>query len=168
MGVPVRLILRALALGHVAWGLILLMLAAWFAFSGLRVLPVMSRGITAANLLTVLLFTILLAGPPAALGTWMLLLGRQAWKGDPGLRARLLWTHGLSLPAGALALTFGIAAWRAAESSAAHGGGLLGGFGAFPIGIGAGVIVLAAFSISVAWAVPLGRPSRPAPVASGR
>ena len=168
MGVPVRLILRALALGHVAWGLILLMLAAWFAFSGLRVLPVMSREFTAANLWTVLLFTVLPAGPPAALGTWMLLLGRQAWKGDPGLRARLLWTHGLSLSAGALALTLGIAVWRAAESSAAHGGGLLGGLGAFPLGIGAGMIALAAFSLGVAWAVPPGRPSRPAPVAPGR
>jgi hypothetical protein len=93
----------------------------------------------------------------------MLLLGRQAWKGDPGLRARLLWTHGLSLSAGALALTLGIAVWRAAESSAAHGGGLLGGLGIFPIGVGAGMIALAVLSIGVAWAAPHGRPCPSAP-----
>jgi len=162
MGQPVRLIMRALALGHIAWGLILLALAAWFAISGFRILPAMSRGTVAANLLTVLLFTVPLAGAPAALGTWMLLLGRQAWTGHPGLRARLLWTHGLSLPAGALALALGIAVWCAAERSASHGGGLLGGLGIFPIGIGAGTFALAVISLGIAWAVPHGRPSRSA------
>jgi len=163
MGQPVRLIMRALALGHIAWGLILLMLAAWIAFSGFRVLPAMSRGITAASLLAVLLFTVLLAGPLWALGAWTVLLGRQAWNGHPALRARLLWTHGLSLPAGALAVGLGLNVWRAAERSAAHGGGLLGGLGIFPIGVGAGMIALAVLSIGVAWAAPHGRPCPSAP-----
>ena len=162
MGQPGRLVMRALALGHIAWGLTLLLLAAWFAFSGFRVLPAMSRGVTAANLLAVLLFAVLLAGPFLALGAWTVLLGRQAWNGHPALRPRLLWTHGLSLPAGALAVGLGLNVWRAAERSAAHGGGLLGGLGIFPIGVGAGMIALAVLSIGVAWAAPHGRPSQPA------
>jgi ABC-type Fe3+ transport system permease subunit len=53
------------------------------------------------------------------------------------------WTLRIALMAAVLLVAYGIFALRAAERSAADGGGLLGGFGFLPLGLG---IVLGALA----------------------
>jgi hypothetical protein len=103
------------------------------------------------------------ASLPAVLGAWLAILGRWAWRGHPHLRAMLLVTHGFLLIPGIGAVAVGLIALRAAERSAARGGGLMGPLAAVPLAAGACVSGLAAVSIAVAL---FGRP-RPGPAGPG-
>ena len=148
------LLFRLLALAHFAWGLALVLLASWLAASAFRILPHMSTGTVVTNLPTMLVLAIAMAGPPAALGTWILALGRRLWTGSRPVRMALFVTHGLMLAPGAFALLAGRFALNAAARSAAHGGGLLGAIGYLPLALGACIVALALFSILVALAQP--------------
>ena len=150
---PLRWLMRCLAMVHFAWGLSLLLLAAWFAFSAFRILPHMSSGTVWRNLSAVLLMVMMQALPLGALGVWLGLLGRWIWTGHPQLRAALLATHGCLLLPGSLAIGIGVLALRAAARSAARGGGLMGSLGFFPLALGACVLALALGSIALALAV---------------
>ena len=140
--------MRGLALAHFAWGVSLLLLAAWFATSALRILPHMSTGTIWTNLPTVVVLILVQAGPFGALGAWAVVLGRWTWGGRPKLRAALLVTHGILLLPGSLAVAMGINSLRAAARSAAGGGGLLSPLAIFPLMIGACVLSLALCSIA--------------------
>jgi hypothetical protein len=109
--------LRALAVGHIAIGLLLLPVA------------LVSAGILAP---------ILLVGP-----IWGIVLGVRLWRSGAEVFAALRRTHWTFLLIDGLLVAYGIFALRAAERSAAQGGGLLGGFGLLPLGLG---IVMACFS----------------------
>jgi len=109
--------LRALAVGHIAIGLLLLPVA------------LVSAGILAP---------ILLVGP-----IWGIVLGVRLWQSGAEVFPALRRTHWTFLLIDGLLVAYGIFALRAAERSAAQGGGLLGGFGLLPLGLG---FVMACFS----------------------
>jgi hypothetical protein len=143
----IRWIIKFLALAHFTWGFSLIILAAWFAFSALRILPYMSSGNIWTNLPVSLTMASIHSFPLGALGTWIVLLGYRIWTGHAGLRKSLITTHLLLLVPGALSTAVGILTLRAGAGSAAAGGGLLSSIGMFPLAIGIGVLVLALSSI---------------------
>jgi hypothetical protein len=99
--------------------------------------------VIAILLIPVSLFPITLA-PIMLLGpAWVILLARRLWRRDPTVIATLRRTHLVFLAIDALLIWYGIWMLKAAEASAARGGGLLGGLGLIPLGLG---IVLALFS----------------------
>ena len=108
---------RALAVAHVAIAILLV--------------PLMLFPITLAP--------IMLIGP-----AWAILLARRLWRRDPTVIRTLRRTHVVFLVIDALLIWYGVWMLRAAEESAARGGGLLGGLGLIPIGLGA---LLGCFSI---------------------
>jgi hypothetical protein len=74
---------------------------------------------------------------------WAIVLGVRMWK-RRDVVASLRATHYVFLAIDAVMIAYGIWMLRAAEASAARGGGLLGGIGLIPLGLG---IVLACFSL---------------------
>ena len=85
------------------------------------------------------LLPIMLIGP-----VWAILLSRRLWRGDVTAIRALRRTHFVFLAIDALLIWYGFWMLKAAEESARRGGGLLGGLGVIPIGIG---VFLAAFSV---------------------
>ncbi|MEN8781692.1 MAG: hypothetical protein ABF292_11310 [Desulfobacterales bacterium] len=148
-----RWTIRCLALVHYALGLVLLLLAAWWIFASFRVLPHMSHGTIWTNLPMAFTMAAVQGGPLTGLGVWMMILGRRTWRGHPGVRRALTWTHGVLLLPGILTSAVGFYALRDAAESAARGGGLLGPIGIFPLAVGLGVVMLAAGSIVLALTV---------------
>jgi hypothetical protein len=108
---------RALAIGHIAIGVLLLPLT-------------LAGGLVAP---------ILMAGP-----VWGIVLGFRLWQPRPETYVALRRTHWAFLAIDALLIWLGVWMLQAAERSAARGGGLLGGIGFLPIGLGIG---LACFSL---------------------
>ncbi len=108
---------RALAVAHIAIAILLI--------------PV--------SLFPITLAPILLMGP-----AWVILLARRLWRRDPAVMVTLRRTHLVFLAIDALLIWYGVWMLRAAEESAARGGGLLGGLGLIPIGLG---VLLGCFSI---------------------
>lgn len=145
-------ILRVLALCHFAWSGVLLLAAGWIALSTLLVLPHMSTGTIWTNLPLVMMGTMMYALLPASLGIWMGILGRGLWSPGTRLRTRLLWTHGVLLLCGSLAVVGGIQAVEAANLSSARGGGLLSPYAWVPVLFGVPVVVLASCTLSIALA----------------
>jgi hypothetical protein len=135
---------KFLAAVHAIVGLAFLAVAGWWTIATLQILPHMSSGTTLTNLPLVVPVALTFSMPFIALGVWMLLLARAALRGDRGLRRRLVRTHGVLLVWALAAIAVGIADLRAAEHSAQHGGGLLGGLGLIPLALGSG---LAAFNV---------------------
>jgi len=74
---------------------------------------------------------------------WGIVLGVRLWRSGSDVFAALRRTHWTYLVIDGLLVAYGLFALRAAERSAAQGGGLLGGFGLLPLGLG---IVMACFS----------------------
>ena len=74
---------------------------------------------------------------------WGIVLGVRLWRSGAEVFGALRRTHWLFLAIDVLLVAYGIFALRAAERSAAHGGGLLGAVGLIPLGLG---IVMACFS----------------------
>lgn len=109
--------LRALAIGHIAIGVLLLPLT-------------LSGGILAP---------ILMIGP-----VWGIVLGVRLWRPQPGSFVVLRRTHWVFLLIDGLLIWYGVFALEAAARSAARGGGLLGGLGLIPLGLGIG---MACFSV---------------------
>lgn len=117
---------RALAVAHVAIAILLI--------------PLM--------LFPLPLAPILLIGP-----AWAILLARRLWRRDPAVIRTLRRTHVVFLVIDVLLIWYGVWMLRAAEASAARGGGLLGGLGLIPIGLG---VLLGCFSmLTLAVARPL-------------
>ncbi|SRR5258706_1306481 len=108
---------RALAIGHIVIGVLLLPVA------------LLSGGILAP---------ILMAGP-----IWGIVLGVKLWQRGTEMFTSLRRTHWGFLLIDVLLVAYGIFALRAAERSASHGGGLLGGIGLLPLGL---AIMMALFS----------------------
>jgi len=91
---------------------------------------------------------------PVVLGpVWYCALGLWLWRPGPGLRPALLVTHSIVAVFAVLNIGFGVAALKAAERSAAKGGGLMGGIGLLPIAYGAALLLLAAVSFWTAFAL---------------
>ena len=155
---PMRWVLRFLAVCHFGWGGVLLLAAGWPALAAFRTLPHMSTGTIWTNLPNALLLSAMYALPPAALGAWMGLLGLRLWSPGARLRTTLLWTHGILLVLGSLAVYVGIHSVEAAEISSARGGGLLSPLAWIPLMFGLPILALAAFSLPAAMLVlPPGR-----------
>ena len=110
-------ILRAVAIGHIAIGALLL--PAVLAFGGLFA-------------------PILIVGP-----IWGIALGVRLWQSGASVFGALRRTHRTFLLIDVLLAAYGVFALRAAERSAAHAGGLLGAIGFAPLGLG---VVMASFS----------------------
>ena len=85
---------------------------------------------------------IMMIGP-----VWAIVLGVRMWK-RRDVTTALRRTHYTFLVIDALLVWSGIAMLRAAEASAARGGGLLGGIGLIPLTLG---FILAPFSAVVLW-----------------
>ena len=143
--------MMALMAAHIVWGVALLALAAWWATMLFSIFPHLKASTLWENLAIVMTLALAQCGPLAALGIWLLSLGRAVWRGDPGLRRRLLRAHGLLLVLGLAAVYVGIADLQAAAESARRGGGLLGGIGLIPLVLGGFVAVLSAGGLAVAW-----------------
>jgi len=108
----------------------------------LRILAV-AHIVIAILLMPLMLFPLTLA-PIMLIGpVWAILLARRLWKRDPTVIRALRRTHAVFLAIDALLIWYGIWMLRAAEESARRGGGLLGGLGVIPIGLG---VFLAVFS----------------------
>ena len=108
---------RALAVAHVAIAILLI--------------PV--------TLFPLTLTPITLGGP-----IWTIMLALRVWRRDPTVIPTLRRTHYVFLIIDALLIVYGVWMLKAAEESAARGGGLLGGLGVIPIGLG---VCLAVFSV---------------------
>lgn len=158
---------RWLALAHLASGLILLLVAALVAAAMLRTLLYATTGTLWTNIAWTLVSAAWAGLPWAALGMWMMIVGRWIWSGHDRSRSVLLVTHGLLLVVGSVAVVIGVWATRAAERSGANGGGLLAPVAGIPLLIGGPVLVLAVWSIAVALTMqPVGPSgSRPAKAA---
>jgi hypothetical protein len=113
--------------------------------------------LVAILLLPISAFFGLLLVPLLALGPiWLVVIGIQLCRSaNPGLCTRVRTTHFVTLAVALLLCFYGVFALRAAERSAAAGGGLLGGFGLIPLGIG---IALAALSVASLGLVRQGAP----------
>lgn len=109
--------MRALAVAHVALAILLI--------------PV--------SLFPLTLAPIFLIGP-----VWAMLLARRMWRSDPTVLRSLRRTHVVFLMIDVVLIWYGIWMLQAAKESAARGGGLLGGIGIIPIGLG---LFLGCFSI---------------------
>lgn len=143
--------MKVLAALHTACALALLGLAGWWVVSVFRTLPYMTTGTLLTNLPFAAMLALTFAGPLAALGGWLLVLARALWRREPTVRDRLLRTHGLLLIPALAAMAIGIADLQAAERSAAHGGGLLGGVGLIPLAVGGALAVMNMTTIVAAY-----------------
>ncbi len=137
--------MKWLALAHTLVGFALLAIAGWWAFATLQVLPHMSTGTTLTNVPVIAMLALTFSAPLIVLGVWMMALGRAIRRRDRGVRLRLLQTHGVLLVLSLAAMAVGLVDLRAAERSARHGGGLLGGLGLIPLASGG---CLAVFSVA--------------------
>ena len=113
---------RILGVVHVIIGLLLLPVTTFF---GLLLAPV------------------LLPGP-----VWIVMLGIRLWRPSPRIGALLRRTHCVGMPVAALLCVYGVFALQAAERSAATGGGLMGGFGLIPLGLG---VLLGGTAVTSLW-----------------
>jgi len=148
-----------LAVAHLASGLVLLLVAALVAAAMVRTLLYATTGPLWTNIAWTLLSAAWAGLPWAALGVWMMIVGRWIWSGHDRSRSVLLVTHGLLLVVGSVAVGIGVWATQAAERSGANGGGLLGPVAVIPLLIGGPVLVLAVWSIAVALTMhPVGPP----------
>src|SRR5262245_41355659 len=109
--------MRALAIAHIVIAIVLIPLC----------------------LLALPLAPVMLIGP-----VWAMLLARRLWRRDSTVIRALRRTHVVFLAIDALLIWYGFWMLRAAEASAARGGGLLGGIGVIPIGLG---VFLGGFSL---------------------
>lgn len=141
---------RLLAFGHFVFGFTLLSAAVWFGASFFLILPHMSSGTIWTNLLMAIILAVFQAGPLAAVGVWMVILGHWIWARRPNVGTALLITHRVFLVLGGLGIAYGAFALYAAERSAARGGGLLGAFGLIPLAIGVCISILSMWSMAVA------------------
>jgi hypothetical protein len=90
-------------------------------------------------------------GLPLVAGSlWLIVLGFRCWRPTGSLCFVLRVTHVITLSVGCLLCIYGVFALEAAARSDAAGGGLLGGFGLLPLGLGIalGVVGLAGLYLS--------------------
>jgi hypothetical protein len=98
--------------------------------------------ITLAILLAPLTLAAALLAPLFMIGpVWGAVLGVRLWRRAPGVVAQVRQTHAVFLVIDALMVSYGVWMLRAAEASAARGGGLMGGLGAIPIALGTALAV---------------------------
>lgn len=124
---------------HYIAGLFLVWFAAWIIMIIFGVQP-HSISPTLDKLFGVLIFLVMWPLPLLLLGIWVIVLGRLIWLRHPQLKVSLLATGSVLLLPGLLLTFGGLSSLRAARESAARGGGILGGFGLIPLGLG--IIIL--------------------------
>ena len=88
---------------------------------------------------------VLILGP-----IWLMILGYRLWRQGEQAGVLLRRTHVVVLVAAALLGAYGLFALRAAQQSAARGGGLLGAFGLLPLAFGVVLGATAAVSLWLA------------------
>src|SRR5262249_46270926 len=124
-----------------------LMLAAGLVWLALRTLDTLKH--SAVGWVVVVPPMLVLATP----AIWCPILAVPLGRRSPGWTSLLRWTHGVVLAFALSQIGCGWIAIGAAERSAAHGGGLLGGLGYIQAGVGLGLAVLALLSLPLAIAV---------------
>jgi len=143
-------LMRSLAVGHLAWGLMFVLVAVHATYSAFAVLPYMTTGTVWSNLPMTIFLAVQHSLPFVLLGGWMLILGFRIWNGTRPVRKMLLVTHSILLVIGSLSVMIGIYAVRSAEISAARGGGLLSPLAWVPLIFGIALATLALPSIILA------------------
>lgn len=104
-----------------------------------------------------LFFGVPLAPLLACGSIWLMMLGYRLWREGDEVGALLRRTHVAVLVVAALLCAHGLLALRAAERSAAAGGGLVGAFGLLPLALGlvlgatAGVSLWLARGVASRW-----------------
>jgi hypothetical protein len=129
-------LMRGLAVGHLAWGLLLVLLAAYatrLAFFDLFTGTVWMH----------LRLALRLAVPCALLGAWMLILCGRLWSLRRPIRTAILVTHGSLLAFGVLNIVLGIYAARVSELDHSMASTLLGMGGCIDLAIGTCLVAVA-------------------------
>ena len=99
-------------------------------------------------LLPFALFLGITPAPVLAVGPlWIIVLGVRLWWPSARVVAHARRSAWIGLVVGAGEMAYGIFALRAAERSAAHGGGLLGTIGLMPLGFGLAIACVAGGSL---------------------
>jgi hypothetical protein len=128
-----RIMLTALGMAHLIVAIALLPLATFFGFFGILVVV------------------------PGLI--WLTVLGVRLLRSNVTVRTAMRVTHLVLAPVAALLVVYGVYCLRAAERSAADGGGLLGTFGLVPIVMGALAGSLSMVSLCVAFSSVLPKTS---------
>ena len=115
-----------------------------------RVLAVVHVVVGFLSLPLTLVFGLLFAPLLVCGPIWLMILGYRLWREGEGTGVLLRRTHVVVLVVAALLGAYGLFALRAAEQSAARGGGLLGAFGLLPLAFG---VVLGATAAVSLWLV---------------
>jgi hypothetical protein len=115
---------------------LLKVLAIFHVMAGFLALPL-------ALVLGLSLAPLLILGP-----LWLIMLGCLLWRRGDRVRALLRRTHIVAVILAVFLCAYGLFALRAADRSAAAGGGLLGAFGLLPLTLGA---VLGVTSVVALW-----------------
>jgi hypothetical protein len=90
--------------------------------------------------------------PLAVLGpVWFIVLGAWLWRPAREIFIWLRRTHLVVIPMAVMQVIYGLFSLRAAEESAARGGGLLGPIGLFPLGFGVWFTLLAALALGLVY-----------------
>jgi hypothetical protein len=119
----------------------------------------LTGAVSAASLTSLPLSVVVMVLPLIAFPLWVLALGvRSLWPLTPGAVRALRRTQLVVIAWAALLSLSGALMLQAAERSAARGGGLLGGVGLLPLGLGIAVGVLALVALLLLRA--LGRSER--------
>jgi hypothetical protein len=141
------ILFRLLAIAHGIVGLLplaLSVLVGGLLSGGAWWMP--ARGFSAGWLLVVVIQLFL----PLAWAAWLLVLAFRLWCPTARLVAPLRWTHLVVLLFGGLHCAWGFIAIRAAERSAAAGGGLLSPAAFIPLLLGVPLVALALLSLFAA------------------
>jgi hypothetical protein len=143
-----------MALGHGAFGAVILALVGSYALRVLTGFPQLLEDAPHTDPLRALLLLAVLTLAPAAFGAWMLFLARWLWTGHRGLRAALVLTNSLILLLAAALTMWGFDALAAAERSTARGGGLMSPLALLPFLLAVPLWVFSLTSLALSfWAV---------------
>ena len=148
-------ILKFLSMFHFGWGLALLLIAGWPIVGQVMVLKYlyMTTGKIFSNLPASMTVALMSAFPFLALGIWMIVLSRRLWSSHFRLRTTIFWTHSILFVFGLIAMLTGLQWIKAAELSSSQGGGIMSPLAWIPFLLSMPMVVLAAFSLPVAWLV---------------
>src|SRR5262249_30224360 len=118
-----------------------------------RVLGVAHILVGVASFVPAAMYALFMFAPLALGPIWFCVLGVWLWRPTQRLSSALLATHLVISVFAILNVVFGIGALHGGGSSAAKGGGLLGGYGWLPISCGVALLILAVASFWSAFAM---------------
>jgi len=146
-------IFKFLSICHFGWGVALLLVAVW-PFVG-QVITLKYLYMTSGKIWSHLPASFIVAAmssfPFAILGLWMIFLSRRMWTSHFRLRTTIIWTHSILFIFGSMAMIAGLQMVKASELSSSQGGGIMSPLAWIPFLLSIPVVILASFSLPVAW-----------------